>query len=97
MVPDDDNIRQFPDRQREGLSTAENRITGQQNYRSGELHIALRFDVPGFQGCKVVFARTDLDASVKSDTLAVAEPVDDRDRSAVISARTISNIDDSTR
>ena len=56
MITYDRNMRQLLYRQRKGLSAAENRITGQEYGWPGELGVTLRFDVPGLQGCKVIFA-----------------------------------------
>src|SRR5258708_6801610 len=94
MIADDRHIRQLPYSQREDLTAAEDGITGQQRDWSGELRVALRFDVPGFQGCKVIFAWADLRPPVEGYSLAVAKPVDDRDGSTVVSPGVVADIDD---
>src|SRR5262249_31481155 len=56
--------------------------------------VALRLDVPGLQRCEAIVARADLRLPVERYSLAVAKPVDDRDRSVVISAGAVADIDD---
>src|SRR2546428_10314648 len=94
MIAYDRNMRQLLYRQRKGLSTAENRITGQEHDRPGELYVTLRFEVPGLQGGKVVFAWANLRLPVEGYSLAVAKPIDDRDRSTIVSAGAVTDIDD---
>src|SRR6516162_7657745 len=47
-------MRELLYRQRKGLSTAKNRITGQEHDWLGEAYVTVRLDVPGLQGCKVI-------------------------------------------
>src|SRR5204863_8330701 len=93
-IAHDRNVRQLFDRQRKCFTAAENRITGQQNYRPRELHVALRLDMPGLQRSIFIFPRTEFCLSMKSDAFAVAKPVDDRDRGTVVAPRAVANIDD---
>jgi hypothetical protein len=83
-------------RQSKGLSTAKNRITGQEHDGAGKLYVTLRFEVPGFQGRKVVLAWTNLRLPVKGNALMIAKAIDDGNRNAVLPARVITNIDDDT-
>src|ERR1700730_17293436 len=94
MISYDRNVRQLPYAQRKDLSAAENSITGQERDWPGELCATLRFDVPGLQGCKVIFAWADLRLPVEGDALAVAKPIDDRDCGTVVSAGVVADIDD---
>ena len=94
MITDNRNMRQLSYRQRKGLSTAENRITGQEYDWSGELCVTLRFDVPCLQVCKVIFAWANLCLPVEGDSLAVAKPIDDRDCSTILAAGVVTDIDD---
>src|SRR5688572_21223097 len=94
MIAHDRHMRQLLYRQRKGLSTAENRITGQEHDRPGELCVALRFEVPGLQGRKVILAWASLGLPVEGYSLAVAKPIDDLDRGTVVAARAVTDIDD---
>src|SRR5215471_12069866 len=87
-------MRQLPYRQRKGLSPAENGITGQEHDWPGELSFTLRFEVPRPQGCKVVVARADFCPPTEGDALAVAKPVDDRDRNTIVPTGAVADIDD---
>src|SRR6516165_2695916 len=87
-------MRQLPYRQRKGLSPAENGITGQEHDRPGELSFTLRLEVPRPQGCKVVVARADFRPCTEGDALAVAKPVDDRDRNTIVPAGAVTDIYD---
>ena len=94
MITYDCNMRQLLYRQRKGLSTAENRITGQEYGWPGELCVTLRFDVPGLPACKVIFAWANLCLPAEGDSLAVAKPIDDRDCSTIVTAGVVADIDD---
>src|ERR1700683_1763559 len=94
MITYDRNTGQLPYRQRKGFPTAENRITGQEYDWSGELCVTLRFDVPGLQACKVIFAWANLCLSVEGNSLAVAKPIDDGDCSTIVTARVVTDVDD---
>src|ERR1700738_1058579 len=94
MITDDRNMRQLLYRQRKGLPTAENRITGQEYDWPGELCVTLRFDVPGLLPCKVIFAWANLFLPVEGDSLAVAKPIDDGDCSTIVTAGVVTDIDD---
>src|SRR5262245_56934204 len=87
-------MRQLPYRQRKGLSPAENGITGQEHDRPGELSFTLRFEITRPQGCKVVIAWADFCPPTEGDALAVTKPVDDRDRSTIVPAGAVTDIDD---
>ena len=87
-------MRQLLYRQRKGLTTTENRITGQEYDWPGELCVTLRFDVPGLEACKIIFAWANLCAPVEGDSLAVAKPIDDRDCSTIVTAGVVADIDD---
>jgi len=89
-------VGQLPYRQSKGLSTAKNGITGQEHDRPGKLYITLRFEVPGFQGRKVILAWADLCLPVEGNALMIAKAIDDGDRNAVLPAGVITNIDDDT-
>ncbi len=88
------DIRQLLYRQRKGLSTAKNSITSQEHDWPGKLYVTLRFEVPGLQGCKVIFAWANLRLPVESDLLAVAKAIDDRDRNTILSTGVVPDIDD---
>src|SRR5271163_1441965 len=94
MITYDRNMRQLLNRQRKSLSTAENRITAQEYDWPGELCVTLRFDVPGLQACKVIFARANLCLPAEGDSLAVAKPIDDRDCRTIVTAGVVTDIDD---
>jgi len=94
MITYDRNMRQLLYRQRKGLSTAENRITGQEYNRPGELCVTFRFDVPGLQACKVIFARANLCGPVEGDSPAIAKPIDDGDCSTIVTAGVVADVDD---
>lgn len=94
MIADDRNMRQLPYRQREYLSPAEYRITGQEHDWLGELCVTLRFDMPGLSVGKILFARASFCLPVEGDPLAVAKPIDDRDRNTIITAGEVPDIDD---
>lgn len=83
-------------RQSKGLSTAKNRITGQEHDRPGKLYVTLRFEVPGFQGRKVILAWTNLRLPVEGNAFMIAKAIDDGNRNAVLPAGVITNIDDDT-
>ena len=85
---------QLPYRQRKGLSTAKNRITGQEDDRPGKLYVALRFEVPGFQRRKVIPAWTNLRLSAEGNAPTIAKAIDDGDCSTVLPAGVIADIDD---
>ena len=85
---------QLPYRQRKGLSTAKDRITGQEDDRPGKLYVALRFEVPGFQLRKVILAWTNLRLSAEGNAPTIAKAIDDGDGSAVLPAGVIADIDD---
>jgi hypothetical protein len=87
-------MRQLPYRKCEGLSTAKNGITSQEHDWLGELYVTLRFEVPGLEGRKVILAWANLRLPVKSDPLAVAKAIDDRDRDTILSAGVVANIND---
>ena len=75
MIAYDRDMRQLLYRQRKGLTTTENRITGQEYDWAGELRVTLRLDVPGLEVCKVIFAWANLGPPVEGDLLAVAKPI----------------------
>src|SRR5262245_27436990 len=85
MIAYDRDVRQLLYRQRKGLSTAENRIAGQEHDWPGELYVTLRFEVPGLRGCKVIFAWANLRLPAKGNSPAVAKPIDDRDCNTILS------------
>jgi hypothetical protein len=94
MIAYDRNVRQLLYRKCEGLSAAKNGITSQEHDWSGELYVTLRFEVPGPEGRKVIFAWANLRLPVKGDPLAVAKAIDDCDRNTVLPARVVANIND---
>src|SRR6476469_4951884 len=94
MIAYDRNVRQLFYRKCEGLSAAKNGITSQEHNWPGELYVTLRFEVPGPEGRKVIFAWANLRLPVKSDPLAVAEAIDDRDRNTILPAGIVANIND---
>jgi hypothetical protein len=87
-------MRQLLYRQREGLAAAENGIGGQEHDRPGELRVALRFEIPGFHGREVILAGADLRPPVEGNAPAVAKPIDNCDRDAVLAAGIVADIDD---
>jgi hypothetical protein len=60
------------------------------------LYLSLRFEVPGLQGRKVIFGWTNLCLPVEGDAFLTAKAIDDGDRSTVLPARVITNINDKT-
>jgi hypothetical protein len=83
-------------RQRKSLPPAKNRITGQEHDRPGKLYVSLRFEVPGFQGREIILARTDLRLPVEGNAFTAAKAIDDGDRSTILPAGVIADIDDDT-
>ena len=63
MITYDYNMRQLLQPQGKDLCATENGITCQEYGRSGEPSATLRLDVPGLQGSKVIFARSNLSSS----------------------------------
>src|SRR6516164_1072494 len=96
MIANDRNLRQLLDCQRKGLAATKNRITRQQHDRPGESSVTFRFEVPGLYWSKVIFAGAELCSAVKGNSPTVAKPTDDRNRSIIVSARAVTNIDDNT-
>src|SRR6516162_2876620 len=89
-------MRELLYRQRKGLSTAKNRITGQEHDWLGKAYVTVRLDVPGLQGCKVIFAWSNLRLPAEGNLPAVAKAIDDRDRNVVLSAGVVTDIDKDT-
>src|SRR6516162_1197098 len=89
-------MRELLYRQRKGLSTAKNRITGQEHDWLGEAYVTVRLEVPGLQGCKVIFARSNLRLPAEGNAPAVAKAIDYLNRNVVLCVGVVSDIDKGT-
>src|SRR5687767_976035 len=94
MITYYNNMRKLLQPQGKDLRAAENRITCQKYGGSSEPGATLRLDVPGFSVRKIILPRTNFRLPVKGGSLTVAKAIDYRDRSAVVPARIVTNIDD---
>ena len=62
-------MRQPLYRQRKGLTATENENHRSDSFGLVQLCVALRFDVPGLEACKIIFAWANLCAPVEGDSL----------------------------